>query len=786
MGRGRTLFEIGVFRIDNQELNTGNIHGDTENSRDIEELHSIAPSLQQPTLICDERNLKDSYIDREENKVLGFTDTEQDIQGNIDMEIETVNSKNREMLSQGPIDIGEVLENSLTTEMIENVLRVGHKTHPTKFPDDCIGKGFPTYVLERKMKNGETELRSWIVFSEKKGAIFCLPCVLFSSSIGYDKIGQTQSVLASNKGWGADRKWKNLYIRIPEHESANIHKRCYIKWRELEQKLNENKGIDDLLQSQVEAEVVKWKSILTRILDVTMFLGERALAFRGSTQRVGNIHNGNFLGILELISHYDPILREHLSNVQNSQEKGKRLQAHYLSDTSQNEFISLCAKSLRYRILDQLRDSKYFSIIVDSTPDSSHKEQTTFILRYLMKENGIFSVYERFLKFADCSNKSGADIALLIVQTLQEFQIPIADCRGQGYDNAANTSGKYNGVQKHILDLNSFAIFSPCGCHSLNLCGADSATCCRHAITYFGVIQTVYNLFSSSPQKGLSGTRWTDRVASVRPFSKSLPGLRVALEKLQSLNLTPKTSSDVDGALGYLSQFTCVIMSSMWLKILVEIDNTNQVIQARETTINVEVSNLRSLIQRLQKLKDSWSAILNESELVASAMGISSEFPTHRKRKSKTFFDSSGNDQPESSLSGSAEFKEKSFDIIMESVLSGISRRFKSAENINSLFCFLWMYIEMNEDVLSISCVEFAKFYFMDVCEEDLVNEIFHLKSIHQANFGERQLNPLDLLNIIHKQNLQEIFCNISVALVFSAYSRLQLPLVNELLASYH
>ena len=85
---------------------------------------------------------------------------------------------------------------------------------------------------------------------------------------------------------------------------------------------------------------------------------------------------------------------------------------HTLSDTSQNEFISLCAESLRYRILGELGDSKYYSIIVDSTPDSSHKEQNTFILRYLLKENGVFTVCEIFLTFADCSNKSGADIQL--------------------------------------------------------------------------------------------------------------------------------------------------------------------------------------------------------------------------------------------------------------------------------------------------------------------------------------------------------------------------------------
>ena len=69
--------------------------------------------------------------------------------------------------------------------------------------------------------------------------------------------------------------------------------------------------------------------------------------------------------------------------------------------------------------------------MVDATPDSSHIEQTTFMLSYVVKE--------RFLP--------GMDIANLILETLKNYGIPIADCRGQGYDNAANMSGKYNGVQ---------------------------------------------------------------------------------------------------------------------------------------------------------------------------------------------------------------------------------------------------------------------------------------------------------------------------------------------------
>ena len=38
---------------------------------------------------------------------------------------------------------------------------------------------------------------------------------------------------------------------------------------------------------------------------------------------------------------------------------------------------------MKSKILDEIKESKYFSVIIDSTPDSSHKEQTAFIFRYL-------------------------------------------------------------------------------------------------------------------------------------------------------------------------------------------------------------------------------------------------------------------------------------------------------------------------------------------------------------------------------------------------------------------
>ena len=44
-------------------------------------------------------------------------------------------------------------------------------------------------------------------------------------------------------------------------------------------------------------------------------------------------------------------------------------------------------------IILQLQKAKYFSLIVDSTPDLSHIDQLTFVVRYVSQEGKVF---ERF------------------------------------------------------------------------------------------------------------------------------------------------------------------------------------------------------------------------------------------------------------------------------------------------------------------------------------------------------------------------------------------------------
>ena len=51
-------------------------------------------------------------------------------------------------------------------------------------------------------------------------------------------------------------------------------------------------------------------------------------------------------------------------------------------------------------------------------------------------------------------------------------------------------------------------------------------------------------------------------------------------------------------------------MSTIWVKVLVMIDQRNQIIQARDTTSNVEVENLDSLISEILEFRGCWNSIL--------------------------------------------------------------------------------------------------------------------------------------------------------------------------------
>ena len=140
---------------------------------------------------------------------------------------------------------------------------------------------------------------------------------------------------------------------------------------------------------------------------------------------------------------------------------------------------------------------------------------------------------------------------------MDEYEVDGDKLRAQGYDGAANMSGKHQGVQAHVRQRFPEAVYVHCKSHCLNLAIVHS---CKDASvrTLMGTIQDIAFAFDYSAKKlqafydqladddntrdALDGrrklrtlceTRWTSRADSLYTFRVSFPVVVHALEQLQ-------------------------------------------------------------------------------------------------------------------------------------------------------------------------------------------------------------------------------------------------------------
>lgn len=129
-------------------------------------------------------------------------------------------------------------------------------------------------------------------------------------------------------------------------------------------------------------------------------------------------------------------------------------------------------------------------------------------------------------------------------------------------------------------------------------------------------------------------------------------------------------------------------MSAVWYKILAAIDICNKVIQARDATLDVEVSNIETLLEDLVKLRSNWKGIWNEAKEVALNLKMEIKFchgRGHVARKRTRMHDDTStpeanmvemndtDDSPEE-----AYFRKTVFYVLIDNIVAGLSVRFNA------------------------------------------------------------------------------------------------------------
>ena len=155
-----------------------------------------------------------------------------------------------------------------------------------------------------------------------------------------------------------------------------------------------NETIAKNIQEKINKEKDHWKKVLLRIIVVVKNLGENNLAFWGKNEKIYEENNGNFLSLIEMIVEFDLVMQEHIRCIQNG-----GIHNHYLGHKIKNELIQLLAYEIKCKIIKKIKEAKYFSIILDWTPDASHQEQMSLILQCADISKIPIKIVEHFVEF---------------------------------------------------------------------------------------------------------------------------------------------------------------------------------------------------------------------------------------------------------------------------------------------------------------------------------------------------------------------------------------------------
>ena len=203
--------------------------------------------------------------------------------------------------------------------------------------------------------------------------------------------------------------------KLMQHFTSLSHREAL---RDFARYMNPNQNIDNLLDSNRRQVTIKEPEdgrFITKIMlilcDVVRTLAVQDLAFCGDADETSN-----FYEIVQLISRHCSILE-----YWQIQTRLRPYHVTYMDKSTQKELIKLLGDAVRHCIIHELDEAPAFSVMADTTPDSSIKDHLSIIVRYVIDDKPV----ERLLCLRMLEDKSGEGQATQILKALNEYGVDL-------------------------------------------------------------------------------------------------------------------------------------------------------------------------------------------------------------------------------------------------------------------------------------------------------------------------------------------------------------------------
>ncbi|KAL4091709.1 hypothetical protein QTP88_026360 [Uroleucon formosanum] len=681
-------------------------------------------------------------------------------------QIESTSTQGLDFSTEYPTDRGH-FEDIISSDMKYSIMSYGPCRPIINFPYSPDGSGilrkFSASYYNMTTKSGLQIPRLWLCYSILLNRVYCETCWLFAN--------RSQKGFKNNWIVGIN-DWHHMNDKINDHEKFQTHiyaSSVRLHW-------SENKTINRHTEEQISKEADFWKNVLTRIIKIILYLTEGNTALRGNEGSRKNKSNseGNFIRTVKLMSEFDPILYELLNN--------ESLKTKYLSWKIQNEIIDLLAVELRHLLCKEIKDSKLFSIIMDSTLDITKKDQLSVVLRYVVIDyhKKSIEIKESFLGFFELKKHGAADYENLLYSILESFDLNVKNCRGQGYDGASVMSGSNSGVQKRIMSVAPNASFVHCCAHNLNLVISDAAKSTQVANNFFGTVQAIFNFFSSSAPrwatlafsedfackirkkvlKKICPTRWEARHESVSALKQRYIDVLKSLINISLISKKSDERSEAQSLQKKMESFQFVLMLSVWENILRPLHGVSKMLQQQDMNLQNARDRLKDVYYLINELRSNYKDMVNNAKSLCLRWSLPVTYTEPRQIYAKKHFDEVDGDRR---LTITTEnFKIKVFYPIIDTVLMQLNIRFKAMDNVCTTFDFLNPnnLLCLREDNIVKESYDFIQTYKDDI-SSDFTGQILSLKELIK-NKNLKSIN--EMANFILTNDIATSYSEILVA----------------------